>query len=189
MGAIHEQESKPAGEKVGGKEPVLKGIEVEVKIRIPDSASFAAAKKVLLPCFQAMYDQENYFFDGAKQELSSQKVILRVRFMNGDSKAVITCKGRQMLKDGVGRAPEEEEEVSPQLARQFLVDPSSLASHDSPLMEKLRNEYNFNEGLVLIGGFNNLRSVYSWKGNILELDQTSYPWGSMYEIECETVRG
>lgn len=124
--------------------------------------------------------QENFFFDGAAQELTSNRVVLRVRFYNRDAKAVITVKasgrmewrqrteraqggrqhacagcsecaaagshscpapppgspscrppaslprpprrlqGKQVLKDGIGRAPEEEEGVDPALARQFL---------------------------------------------------------------------
>lgn len=36
--------------------------------------------------------QENYFFDGAGQELSSKRVVLRVRFYDVDRKAVLTVK-------------------------------------------------------------------------------------------------
>ncbi len=43
-----------------------------------------------------------------------------------------------MLKDGIGRAPEEEEGVDPLLARGFLSDPARLLLLDSPLMAKLR---------------------------------------------------
>ena len=38
--------------------------------------------------------QENYFFDGAGQELSGKRVVLRVRFYGGDKKAVLTLKVR-----------------------------------------------------------------------------------------------
>lgn len=164
----------------------LAGEEVEVKLRIPDSASFAALKKALLPCFQAMHEQENFFFDGANKELSSARVVLRVRLYDGDSKAVITCKGKQVLKDGVGRAPEEEEEVDPALARKFIDSPDLLLEHESELILKLRKDFKLVKGLVLLGGFNNLRNVYKWKGHTLEVDLTSYPWGSMFELECET---
>jgi adenylate cyclase class IV len=161
--------------------------EVEVKLRIPDSASFAAVKDVLLPSYKITHDQENHFFDGAQQELSSQKVVLRVRFYGGDQKAVITCKGKQVLKGGIGRAPEEEEEVDPGAAREFLKDPNALLTYEgSPLMDKLKQEFKFGKGLQYLGGFDNKRMVYDWRGFTLEVDQTSYPWGCMYEIECET---
>jgi hypothetical protein len=41
--------------------------------------------------------------------------------------------------------------------------------------------------LICLGGFNNLRKEFAWQGYTLELDATSYDWGTLYEIECETV--
>lgn len=112
-----------------------------------------------------------------------------MRFYGGDQKAVITCKGKQVLKDGIGRAPEEEEEVDPVVARTFVKDPGALMAYQgSTLMDKLKAEFGFSKGLQYLGGFDNKRLVYEWRGYTLEVDQTSYPWGSMYEIECETDR-
>ncbi len=42
--------------------------------------------------------------------------------------------------------------------------------------------------LVCMGGFRNVRTEYSWQGLLLELDETRYEWGTLYELECETVR-
>jgi hypothetical protein len=42
---------------------------------------------------------------------------------------------------------------------------------------------------VGLGGFSNVRQECSWQGFTLELDATSYPWGCLYELEAETVRG
>lgn len=41
--------------------------------------------------------------------------------------------------------------------------------------------------LVCLGGFKNQREVFEWEGQTLELDETQYEWGTLYEIECETV--
>jgi hypothetical protein len=41
--------------------------------------------------------------------------------------------------------------------------------------------------LSCIGGFFNRRVVYSWEGETLEVDETCYDHGTLYEIECETV--
>jgi uncharacterized protein YjbK len=164
----------------------IAGEEVEVKLRIPDSASFAAAKSLFLPSFKNVLNQENHFFDGSNEELSSQKVVLRIRFYNSDQKAVITCKGKQVLKDGIGRAPEEEEEIDVQKARNFIQDPDAMLLYDSNLITKLKDEFEFKNGLKYLGGFDNQRSVYEWRGYSLELDLTSYPWGCLHEIECET---
>ena len=42
--------------------------------------------------------------------------------------------------------------------------------------------------LVCMGGFNNTRQEVLWEGFTLELDETKYPWGTLYELEAETVR-
>lgn len=50
----------------------------------------------------------------------------------------------------------------------------------------LCSKYNLTE-LVCMGGFNNTRQEVSWEGFTLELDETKYPWGTLYELEAETV--
>lgn len=183
-GVQQHDEDRTQGENTGVH---IQGQEVEVKLRIPDSASFAAVKSLLLPSFKTVHDQENHFFDGAKGELSSQRIVLRIRFYDGDQKAVITCKGKQVLENGIGRAPEEEEDIDIDLARSCLEDPNVLLTNEeSALMKKLKDEMTFPDGLTHLGGFDNKRFVYNWRGYTLEADQTSYPWGSMFEIECET---
>lgn len=42
--------------------------------------------------------------------------------------------------------------------------------------------------LVALGGFQNQRDVYEWEGHTLELDETKFEHGTLYEIEVETVR-
>ena len=37
-----------------------------------------------------------------------------------------------------------------------------------------------------LGGFKNIRKVCSWEGYTLEIDETIYDWGTVYEVECET---
>lgn len=39
-----------------------------------------------------------------------------------------------------------------------------------------------------MGGFKNDRTVFAWCGQTIELDETKYEWGTVYEIELETVR-
>ena len=41
--------------------------------------------------------------------------------------------------------------------------------------------------LVCLGGFNNTRQEFEWGGHLLELDETKFEWGTVYELECETV--
>ena len=41
---------------------------------------------------------------------------------------------------------------------------------------------------MCLGGFKNIRQDYKYEGLKMELDETSYEWGTCYEIEIETVR-
>lgn len=41
-------------------------------------------------------------------------------------------------------------------------------------------------GLLCLGGFRNVRSVFDWEGLKLEIDETHYDFGTSYEIECES---
>lgn len=43
------------------------------------------------------------------------------------------------------------------------------------------------EQLVALGGFKNVRKVVPWQGETLEIDETQYEWGSVFEVECETA--
>lgn len=163
--------------------------EVEVKLRIPDAACFAALRDMLLPCFRRAHEQENCFFDGASQELSSRHVVLRLRFYDVDRKAVMTMKGKQILQGGIGSALEVEEEIDVKLARQYLEDPSSMLTSEISVIKKLKETVGeIPGGLVSLGSFFNLRREYIWRGHVLELDQTSFPWGTLYEIEAETPK-
>jgi uncharacterized protein YjbK len=106
---------------------------------------------------------------------------------------VLTLKGEQILRDGVGTASEVEESVADAAgARRFLDDPSALLSElDSPLLQRAARQYGL-ASLVCLGGFRNTRREFSWRGGgggaarTLELDATHYDWGEVYELECET---
>lgn len=66
-----------------------------MKLRLPDRAAYDKAALLFGGSnTQAVYAQENFFFDGSKQELSSKKTILRLRFYNTDEKAQFTIKVR-----------------------------------------------------------------------------------------------
>eukprot|EP01023_Acetabularia_acetabulum_P050240 TRINITY_DN5419_c0_g1_i1.p2 TRINITY_DN5419_c0_g1~~TRINITY_DN5419_c0_g1_i1.p2 ORF type:complete len:198 (-),score=26.49 TRINITY_DN5419_c0_g1_i1:253-846(-) len=159
-------------------------MEVEVKLRLPQAGHSLLIEK-LKPFYLTTYNQENYFFDGAKQELSSQKVVLRLRFYNIQEKAVITIKGKSVLQDGIGRASEVESDVDPNLARSFLKNPKGLLNLENPLVQDLKRNYSL-DGLISLGGFKNIRQVHKWEGLVLEVDETGYDWGTLYELECET---
>lgn len=162
-------------------------MEVEIKLRLGGAGDHARLGDLLRPGFRERLEQENNFFDGERQELSSRRVNLRVRLM-GD-RAEVTVKGRSVLTDGVSRAPEENEDVEPAVAQGWVADPVSLPSAGPSLPGRTAAEYGVPPGgFVGLGGFRNVRDVFLWEGETLELDETLYDWGTLYELECETTQ-
>lgn len=160
-------------------------MEVEIKLRLPNKEAHGKVQKALETSHRVQHAQENIFFDGTQGELDAAHRTCRVRFYNGDKKAVITSKARQALQGGVGRAEETEEDVDPKEARSFLGQPDKLLNLDSPLMKKIKQEHKVGS-FKCLGGFRNIRDEYDYEGFVLELDETIFPWGTVYEIEVET---
>ncbi|KAL7240386.1 hypothetical protein ACSBR2_006103 [Camellia fascicularis] len=81
--------------------------------------------------------------------------------------------------------------MDPLLGRDCVADPSKLASVDSRIMKRVRDEFGVvgggGGGIVCLGGFRNVRGVYDWNGLKLEVAQTMYDFGTCYEIECESA--
>lgn len=155
-----------------------------MKIRLPDKAAYEKLQGLLAAGHEVTHAQENYFFDGDKGQLGEQRVVLRVRLYDNSKKATVTLKGKQILVDGIGRASELEESADPADARRWLTEPN-LMLEAVPLVQQLKEPYKISS-LSGMGGFKNLRGVYKWEGETLELDETSFAHGILYEIECET---
>lgn len=164
-----------------------------MKLRLGSKDDYERLAAVLAPGAGPVYQQENFFFDGPASELNSKRVVVRVRLYNRDQKATLTVKGEQVLVNGIGRAPETEEKLDPTAARRFVSEPGALLAHDSDIVRRLASQYSLTS-LVCLGGFDNLRREFAWapeggaaaKPFTLELDATAYPWGTLYELECET---
>lgn len=112
-------------------------MEVEVKLRLGGKDDYDRLAAALAPGAGPTYRQENFFFDGPDGELNARRVAVRVRLYNGDEKATLTVKGEQVLKDGIGRAPETEEALAPAAARRFVAEPGALLAHDSEIVRSL----------------------------------------------------
>ncbi|XP_043702185.1 triphosphate tunnel metalloenzyme 3-like [Telopea speciosissima] len=164
-------------------------MEVEVKLRLPDSATHQKLSDLLKPFHSTTHLQENVFFDGGGAELSSKLAVLRVRFYNSDSRCVVCLKAKAVLVCGVSRVEEDEEDIDPAIGRACVAEPCRLGSVDSSrILRRVREEFRVaDNSFVCLGGFGNVRSVYDWKGLKLELDETQYAFGTYYEIECESA--
>lgn len=170
-------------------------MEVEVKLRLPDNETHKTLISLLSPFHIRTHNQHNNFFDGVAGQLSSKRAVLRIRFYNDQpaTKCVISLKAKAVLVNGVSRVEEDEEEIHPSIGQECLTDPYRLVSlvEVSRIMKRVKDEFfgGTNEGLgfVCLGGFKNLRNVYEWKGLMLEVDETSFDFGTLYEIECEST--
>lgn len=160
-------------------------MEVEVKLRLSGAEAHKKLEQLFAPQRVATHQQENFFFDGPQRELNSRRVVLRLRFYDTDKKALLTLKGEQILRDGIGRASEVETAVDPVAARAYLREPSSLLQLQDELIQGLARQYGLSS-LVCLGGFDNTRQEVAWQGYTLELDETAYKWGTLYELEAET---
>lgn len=163
-------------------------MEVEIKLRLPDAASYEAVLSALSASRGATHRQENYFFDSPDGALRSRRVVLRVRIYDETKKGLITIKGKQDLVGGVGRASEQEVEVDAAAAREYLSAPSRMLA-EVPLVQRLLASPETGlgvESLTPLGGFRNLRVEIAWEGHVIELDRTDFDWGTVHELELET---
>lgn len=162
-------------------------MEIEVKLRLGDAGGHARVAELLAPQCAGTFLQENFFFDGASAELSSRMSVLRLRFFNQNERAVLTLKGKSVVVDGIATASENEEDLNADFARTFISDPAKLVTLESNLMKYVTSAFEV-DTLVCLGGFRNKRMLYNWNGHKIELDETFYDFGTLYELECETER-
>ncbi|KAI4351135.1 hypothetical protein L6164_005518 [Bauhinia variegata] len=163
-------------------------MEVEIKLRLPDSTSHQRLSELLAPFHAKTLIQENIFFDGANAELTSNLAVLRIRFYDDvENCCVLSLKAKPKISGGISRMEEHEEPLDPLLGRACIAEPWRLSATSSEILKRVRDEFGIGEnGFVCLGGFKNVRSVFDWNGLKLEFDETSYDFGTCYEIECES---
>ncbi|KAL8117375.1 triphosphate tunnel metalloenzyme 3-like [Apium graveolens] len=161
-------------------------IEVEVKLRLKNSHSHKTLTTLLSQFHTQTHHQENIFFDGPNQELTSNLSVFRLRFYNQDSTCIVSLKSKPQIISGIFRVFEEEEPIDCFIGRSCVDDPGKLLLIDTlRIVKRVKEEFGV-EGLVCLGGFKNVRRVYEWKGLKLEVDETMYDFGTCYEVECES---
>ncbi|KAJ9141042.1 hypothetical protein P3X46_031625 [Hevea brasiliensis] len=163
-------------------------MEVEVKLRLPDAHNHTRLNSLLYSFHLKTLHQQNLFFDSDAATLSSQRAVLRMRFFDNDSRCVLSLKAKPVLINGVSRVEEDEEEIDPVIGRECVADPSKLSYIESRILKRCKDEFGVvvEMGFVCLGGFENVRQVYEWRGLKLEVDETKYSFGVSYEVECET---
>ncbi|XVF28165.1 hypothetical protein REPUB_Repub15cG0005400 [Reevesia pubescens] len=164
-------------------------MEVEVKLRLQDAATHRQLTTILSAFRSKTLHQQNVFFDTHTNTLSSQLSVLRLRFLNNDTRCIVSLKSKPTLVDGVSRVEEDEEELDPCVARACVEDPARLGKIESRILKRVKEEFGIGDemGFVCLGGFENKREVFYWKNLKLEVDETKYEFGICYEVECESA--
>ncbi|KAK4369906.1 hypothetical protein RND71_009381 [Anisodus tanguticus] len=169
-------------------------MEVEVKLRLPDSTAHEKVLSLLSLYHTKTHNQRNTFFDGACGELSTRRAVLRLRFYENSEnvKCMMCLKGKATIIDGVSRVEEDEEELDPKIGYECVANPSKLMEavclDYSRVLQRAKEEFQVGEeGFVGLGGFKNVRNVFEWNGVELEVDETMFDFGTCYEIECESL--
>ncbi|KAB5514590.1 hypothetical protein DKX38_028514 [Salix brachista] len=166
-------------------------MEVEVKLRLLDAANHSRLKEILSPFHIKKLNQKNVFFDSANGTLASQRAVLRLRSYsnnnNENTRCVLSLKAKPVLNNGVSRVEEDEEEIEPLTGEQCVEEASKLGLTQSRIIKRCKDEFGIDEemGFVCLGGFENVRDVYEWRGLKLEVDESKFSFGVSYEVECE----
>ena len=162
--------------------------EVEIKLRLTSRDAYEQTAALFESGHSATHEQENFFFDGAEQELAAQRAVLRLRFFDTSSfdadkcitsaRCVLTLKGKSVIQDGVGVAPEVEHDISVDDGRRCIREPSHILkltdtstleasdicrpSPPSAIVRDVVDRFKV-QTFVCLGGFTNRRQVYEWR--------------------------
>ncbi|XVF34536.1 hypothetical protein REPUB_Repub18cG0067400 [Reevesia pubescens] len=145
-------------------------MEVEVKLCLQDTATHHQLTTILSPFQSKTLHQQNVFFNTPTNTFSSQLSVLRLHFLNNDTRCIVSLKSKPTLVDGVSRIEENEEELDPCVARACVEDPARLGKIESRILKRVKEEFG-------IGG----------EMGFLEVDETKYEFGICYEVECESA--
>ena len=80
-------------------------MEVEVKVKRPDSTSHQKLSTILSPFYTKTLLHENVFFDGSDSQLSSNLTVLRLHFITTTAKHyVLSLKAKPVISQGISHA-------------------------------------------------------------------------------------
>nr|XP_023884325.1 triphosphate tunel metalloenzyme 3-like [Quercus suber] len=127
-------------------------MEVEVKVRLPNSTSHQKLSTILSPFYTKTPLQENVFFNDSDSQLSSNLGILRLCFITTTATTanhcVLSLKAKPVISQGISRAKELEEPMDPILDRACIAEPWWLLSiTNSTIVERVKQEFGVS-GLV-----------------------------------------
>eukprot|EP00659_Diplonema_papillatum_P021718 gene21718-33413_t len=156
-------------------------MEIEAKIVLNSKEDFDKAVSLLGGSTNQDSILENYFFDGSKGELSGNGIMLRLRIKDNTS-AELNIKSHTEVEQGAACRFARTEQVSVDIARQALSDPSKIL----PAVAELQRSYGFTS-LKFLGGFRSNRKTCTTTLDkelvAVKLDEVMYSFGTHYEVE------
>ncbi|KAG9141708.1 hypothetical protein Leryth_022036 [Lithospermum erythrorhizon] len=121
-------------------------MEVEVKLRLPNSNAHQRLSTLLSPHHLKTHFQENIFFDTTNSLLSTNLAALRLRFYDLDTRCIISLKAKPMITQGVSIVQEDEEVIDPSIGRACMAHPCKLLLLDSSrIIERVKEEYDIGD--------------------------------------------
>ncbi|KAF9934250.1 hypothetical protein BGZ67_003976 [Mortierella alpina] len=170
----------------------LDHMEIEIKLRLPSEQDTLRLEDALGGHPSSTENQDNVFFDGVHKELIKSKLVFRIRIIEKSGKepiAVVALKGNAVLVDGIAHVEEEEEQIDIGTARRIIANPNLISEEakNHRLLQKIVDRVPCNDGYSQMGRFRNVRNKYTWKEYTVEVDRTTYPHGSCYEVEIEST--
>ncbi|KAH6561286.1 hypothetical protein BASA50_000567 [Batrachochytrium salamandrivorans] len=176
-------------------------MEIELKLRLESKDHHSAVIDIfrnLAPdaVFLGTDYQENYFLDGPARDFENLRRTFRLRRNRrcdpvtnaATPKSVVTLKGKGCIKDGVAVNEELEEPIDDDLLNRLVENPLILPQVASghPLLQVIMENHPEATALQVVGSFKTQRTMFRWEHLLLEIDETTYPFGTAYEIEVET---
>lgn len=173
-------------------------MEIEVKVRLKQQADYSRTISLFaaLPAttYKSTNNQINYFFDTKNKDLQKVRSNFRLRSVQKidtegmqSSKFYITSKSKGTLVAGISRILELEESVTLDQFNAIMNDPPSSISRlasDIPMLRTVMDQFD-TSSFHNVGSFANKRVVYQWKDLCVEIDETTYEFGTSYEVEIE----
>ncbi|KAJ6243855.1 triphosphate tunnel metalloenzyme 3 [Anaeramoeba flamelloides] len=159
-------------------------MEIEIKYRLQESG-YTKLCSILGDPIEIQKQINHYYLMKNKkgEELSG---VARLRFFL--DRCVFTFKENHVLKDGIATCGEQECDLNPEKAQPFVgVENNSdfFTQFAGCSVCKFLQEKYQPSTINYIGKINNHRSVYNWNEFHLEIDKTTYDFGTAYEIELE----
>ena len=162
--------------------------EIEIKLTLEES-DYRKVIDHFKGSLKETLDQWNIFFDTPTLQIRKGRSNLRIRRILSDKNPerwFVTCKQGGTMKNGVAMKPEYETEISRELAKDLLTQPSDFFSK---LPSKIQNPLSFAKDgdFHVIGDFRTIRRVIPFEGFKIEADESFLPDSSkFYEIEVES---